>query len=170
MRRSVGAGWGSADLSCDDCGSGGWRENSGVASFGGGFTVNRNVLVGAEFNLWTKSYVDPEFGSADVNFYNLLGTVTVYPSAGGFFVKGGAGLAVFDMDIKASGVSMTLDMGKGLGVLVGGGYDVPVGRVAVSPAVSYWYGKTGDLKYGGETFASGVSHNVLAVTVSLKFP
>ena len=167
----VGAGWGSADLTCDDCGSGGSRQNSGVFVVNGGYTVNPKVLVGAELNLWTKSYTDPELsGTVGVNFYNILGTATFYPARNGFFLKGGAGVAFFDMDLKASGFSATVDMGKGLGLIVGGGFDIPAGRIAITPAVNYWYANTGDLTFEGETLLGGVKHNVITVTIGVKFP
>jgi len=96
----VGGGWGSANLACDECGGDSERQSSGVIYFNGGYTVNERLLAGAEFNLWTKTFEDPEFGTADVNFYNLLGTVTAYPAAGRFFIKGGAGVGFFGMDLK----------------------------------------------------------------------
>jgi hypothetical protein len=167
----VGGGWGTADVKCDDC-TGGDRENSGVGYFNGGFTVNERVLIGAEFNLWTKQFADPDLGgTADVNLYNLFGTVTFYPDASkGFFVKAGGGGAWMDMDIKATGTSLTLDLGSGPGFIVGGGYDIPVGRFAVTVAANYWYGKTSDLKVNGQPVLSGVSHNVVGVTVGFKIP
>jgi hypothetical protein len=50
----VGGGFGSAGVSCDDCGESN-REGSGVAYFKGGWTINRQTLVGAEFNYWSKN-------------------------------------------------------------------------------------------------------------------
>lgn len=169
----VGGGWGSTELTCDDCGDSGGRENSGVVYFDGGFTLNEHVLAGAEFNLWTKSFEDPDFGgTVAANFYNLLGTVTVYPSAGvgGFFMKGGAGVGFFDMDVEALGISATFDMGKGLALIAGAGYDIPVGPMAITPAVNYWYGSTGDLSFMGETLLKGLNHNTITATVGVKWP
>lgn len=168
----VGGGWGSADLTTDDSGDGG-RENGGAFYFNGGYTVNPHVLAGGEFNLWTRSYDAQGLGGkADVYFYNVLGTVTVYPSAGlgGFFMKGGAGVAFFDMDANALGVTVNLDLGKGFAAIAGGGYDIPVGRLMITPAVNYWYGHTGDMKVLGETLLTGVSHNVITTTVGVTWP
>lgn len=165
-----GGGLGSASVTCDDCGSDS-RETGGVVYVNAGVTMSPNVLLGAEFNLWSKKSKDPDFGGeAQVNFYNLLGTATIYPSGGGFFVKGGAGVAFFDTDIKSSGLSLTLDMGKGLGVIGGAGIDVPMGRIVITPAVNYWYASTGDLKFEGEAILTGMKHNVLAFTVGVKWP
>jgi len=165
-----GGGVGSAGGTCDDCESDD-RETGGVGYVNAGVTVSPNLLLGAEFNLWTKKYVDPDFGGeAQVNFYNLLGTATIYPSSGGFFLKGGAGVAFSDIDIKDSGLSITFDMGRGLALIGGAGIDLPVGRVVLTPAVNYWFGSTGDLKYEGEALLSGMKHNVLAFTVGVKWP
>jgi outer membrane protein with beta-barrel domain len=168
----TGAGWGSANLTCDDCGPS-ERENSGVFYFNGGYTVNPHVLAGGEFNLWSKNFDDPGLGgSVDVNFYNLLGTVTVFPSVGvgGFFVKGGAGVGFFDMNAKATGVTVNFDMGKGFAAIVGGGYDIPAGPIMITPAVNYWYGATGDVKVLGETLVTGLSHNAVTATVGVRWP
>jgi outer membrane protein with beta-barrel domain len=171
----VGGGWGSANLTSDEMDESDdtGRENSGVVYFNGGYAVNPHVLVGGELNLWTKSFDDQGLGgTADVNFYNVLGTVTVYPSAGvgGFFMKGGAGVGFFDMNAKAAGVTVNFDLGKGLAAIAGGGYDIPVGRLTITPAVNYWYGSTGDMKVLGETLLTGVSHNVITTTVGVTWP
>ena len=166
----VGGGWGSANLSCDECGGDSDRQSSGVIYFNGGYTVNERLLAGAEFNLWTKTFEDPEFGTADVNFYNLLATVTAYPTAGNFFIKGGAGVGFSGMDLKMEGVSTSLDMGKGLAVIVGGGYDIPLGRLAITPAFNYWHGSTGDMEFLGVPLLTNVSHNAITATVGVKWP
>lgn len=165
-----GGGVGSAGLTCDDCESDS-RETSGVVYVNAGVTMSPKMLLGAEFNLWSKKSNDVDFGGeAQVNFYNLLGTATFYPGSGGFFVKGGAGVAFFDTDIKSSGLSLTLDMGKGLAVIGGAGVDVPLGRLMLTPAVNYWYANTGDLTYEGDALLTGMKHNVLAFTVGVKWP
>lgn len=165
-----GGGIGSAGLTCEDCGSDD-RETSGVVYVNAGVTMSPKLLLGGEFNMWSKKSKDADFGGeAQVNFYNLLATATFYPSTSGFFVKGGAGVAFFDTDIKESGLSLTLDMGKGLGVIGGAGIDVPMGRIVITPAVNYWYASTGDLKYEGEALLTGLKHNVLAFTVGVKWP
>ena len=166
----VGGGYGSAGIRCDDCDDSG-REGSGAFYLKGGWTVNPNVLVGGEFNFWSKeTQLDPEFKAA-INMYNFSGTVTLYPKAdAGFFVKGGAGVAVIDADISGLGSSMTIDLGTGFGFIVGAGYDIPLGRrVAITPAVNYWYGAPGDLKAMGTTLISNFKQNVFDVTIGITF-
>lgn len=169
----VGAGLGSADATCDDCGSGD-RETSGSGYLKGGYALNEHLLLGVEFNLWTKTYDVPGFDNASstVNVYNVSGTMTFYPQASsGLFLKGGAGVSLLDLELKASGSTLTADVGKGPGLIVGAGYDIPVGRhVAITPAVNFWYGQIGDVKVLGESLATGWKHNVIDFTVGITFP
>lgn len=167
-----GGGWGSANATCDDCGKGD-RENSGAGYFKAGYALNPQVVVGFEANVWSKTYSVPGLDAdGTLNMYNAAGTVTYYPQAkNGFFVKGGAGGGFLNMEIKNSGSSLSADMGKGLGLIGGAGYDIPLGRrVALTPAVNYWYGRLGSVKVLGETFATGWRQNVVDVTIGLTFP
>lgn len=169
----VGGGFGSADATCDDCGSGN-RESSGSGYVKGGYALNEHLLLGVEFNLWSKTYDVPglDNASSTVNVYNVSGTLTFYPQvSSGLFVKGGAGASLLDLEVKASGSKLTADVGKGPGLIVGAGYDIPVGkRVAITPAVNYWYGQIGDVKVLGESLATGWKHNVIDFTVGITFP
>ncbi|MGE3707182.1 MAG: outer membrane beta-barrel protein [Vicinamibacterales bacterium] len=167
-----GGGWGSANAECDDCGNGD-REDSGAGYFKAGYALSPRVIVGFEANVWSKTYDLPGLeATSTVNMYNVSGTVTYYPQAtGGFFVKGGGGGGFLNLEIKESGSTLSADMGKGPGFIAGAGYDIPLGRrVALTPAVNYWYGRMGNLRVLGETFATGWRQNVIDVTIGLTFP
>lgn len=166
----IGGGYGSAGISCTDCADPG-REGSGVAYLKGGWTLNPRVLVGGEFNFWSKeTQLEPGITAA-FNMYNVSATVTFYPQPrGGFFVKGGAGVAFTDMDVSAAGSSMTADLGRGLGLIVGAGYDIPIHRrVSLTPTVNFWHGQPGDLKVMGETIFRGFKQNVVEFSIGLTF-
>jgi outer membrane protein with beta-barrel domain len=167
----MGGGYGSADATCDDCGSG-QRENSGAAYLKGGYTINPHLLIGGEFGAWAKNYRFAEFeGNSTLTMYHVSGIATYYPQrTGGLFVKGGAGLALLNSQVKISNSSISTDMGKGPSFIIGGGYDIPVGRIALTPAVNYWYGRLGTVKMLGETFATNWHQNVLDVTFGVTFP
>ena len=167
----IGGGYGSANVTCDDCGDSS-RESSGAVYLKGGWTANPRVLVGGEFNVWAKKFAVEPGTDATVNIYNFSGTVTVYPAAsGGFFVKGGGGVAFTGIDLSPSGTTISVDLGKGPGVIVGAGYDVKLGRrVALTPAVNFWYGSLGDLQVLGQTFASNWKQNVVDITIGVTFP
>jgi hypothetical protein len=161
----VGAGYGSAGQSCDDCDDSG-RESgvTGFAKLGG--RLSDRVLLGAEMNVWTK-----EEDGVSLNLYNAAATVTFYPKASsGFFLKGGAGISFVDADFKDGSVRTTVDLGTGLGLIAGAGYDVRVAKnFSVTPAFNYYWGSPGDLKVGSQTVVTGFKHNVLDFNVGVTF-
>lgn len=165
-----GGGFGAAQA----CYKGGCgeRKDSGVGFVEAGYTLNEHLLVGGEFDVWLKKYPYPTAGDySRVGMYNVAGTVTYYPwSAGGVFVKGGAGMALIDSQTRALGVTVDADLGKGPGLLVGAGYDISIGPVALTPGVSYWRGWLGDLKVQGETFSANHRQSVIAATVGIRLP
>lgn len=164
----LGGGYGSADVSCDDCN--GDREGSGVGYLRGGWTLNERTLIGAEFNLWTKSE-EEENVKTTLNLYWVTGTITFYPSAtNGFFVKGGAGISATDADVEVDGSKISADLGSGIGFVLGAGYDFRVSRrISVTPAFGFSYGRPGDLKLAGETLFTDFSQNVAEITIGIMF-
>jgi hypothetical protein len=161
---NLGSGVGSAQISCDDCPSD--RETAVVGHVALGGTLNERLLIGADINLWSK-----EQDGVTVNLYNALATLTFYPQASsGFFLKAGAGLSFADNDLREDSTTLTLDFGNGLGLVAGAGYDVRVWRKAsITPAVSFWYGRHGDVKFAGETLFGNWKHNVVDFTVGVTF-
>lgn len=159
-----GAGYGWADVSCDECGDGGDREGSitGFVKLGG--TLNERVLLGVETNVWTKEQDDVR-----VTLGSLAGTVTLYPQASsGFFLKAGVGLSYLDTGVRAGSVSLSASK-TGWGFMAGLGYDLRLDRnVSITPCVNYYYGKPGDLTFEGETVA-GWKQNVIDVGIGVTF-
>jgi len=167
----LGAGYGSADATCDDCDSGD-REGSGVAYIRSGYALNERLLVGAEATVWSKSFEIPDLGGdSRLNMYNVMAILTFYPQpSGGLFVKGGVGVAVLDLELDLDDATLDADLGTGLGLSIGAGYDIPVGRIAITPGVNFWYGQPGDLRLLGETIATNWKQNVVDFTVGITFP
>lgn len=167
-----GAGVGSADATCDDCDDeDNDRETGAAGSLRAGWTLNSRVLLGVEGSAWTKSE-DEDGADVTINIYNVSGTVTLYPSeTAGFFVKGGAGLAFVNSKYKEGNTTIDSDLGNGLGLLAGIGYDFRLGRrVRLTPALDAYYGNIGEVKIEGETLATGWKQNVVALTIGLTFP
>jgi hypothetical protein len=165
---SAGGGYGSADAACDDCS--GDRQNGGAGYFRLGYTVAPKLVLGFETNVWTKQEAVETGVSATMSFYNVSGTLAFYPKETGFFVRGGAGAALANIDIEIEDANVNAELGSGFGVLGGVGYDIRVSRrLSITPGVNVWYGKLGDLKALGETFATGWSHNVVDFTIGLTF-
>lgn len=166
-----GAGVGSADVTCDDCDGDSDRETGGAGYLKAGWTLNPRVLLGIEGSAWTKTE-DEDGVDVTISMYNVSGTVTVYPSeTAGFFLKGGAGLAFVNSKFEEGNTTIDSDMGNGLGLLGGIGYDFRLGRrVMLTPALDAYYGNIGDVKIGDELLASGWKQNVVALTIGLTFP
>ncbi len=165
----VGAGAGRAEVTCDDCSDDG-AETGGSGYVKAGWTLNPHLLVGGELNVWTRR---ESRGDTDawLTMYNASATLTFYPSAvAGFFVKGGAGVAYLDTDVERRGSTVTIDLGSGPGFLVGAGYDIRLGRVALTPAVNYWRGHIGDVEGRGVAVASGWKQAIVDVTIGVTFP
>ncbi len=167
-----GLGAGSADVTCDDCDDDeNDRETGAAGALRAGWTLNSRVLLGIEGSAWTKKE-DADGTDITINMYNVSGTVTLYPSeTAGFFLKGGAGLAFVNSKYEEGNTTVDSDMGSGLGLLAGIGYDFRLGRrVRLTPALDAYYGNIGDVKIGGETLATGWKQNDVALTIGLTFP
>lgn len=155
-----GLGYGSADVSCDNCASG--DRLGGVTGFlklGG--APSRNVLIGGTVNAWSRSS-----GGATETMGNVTASVSVYPvPASGLFLTGGLGFSNYDLDTSPS-VS-----GTGWGLTAGVGYDIRVGRnVSLTPVVNFVYSGVGELQQsGGGTFATGWRQNVVDFGLGVTF-
>ena len=167
-----GLGVGSADVTCDDCDNDENDRETGASGYlKAGWTLSPRVLLGIEGSAWTKKEEDSGT-DITINMYNVSGTLTLYPSeTAGFFVTGGAGLAFVNSKYEEGNTTVDSDMGNGLGLLAGIGYDFRLGRrVRLTPALDAYYGNIGDVTSGGETLATGWKQNVVALTVGLTFP
>ena len=153
-----GLGYGSANQSCDGCGSTDAESSvSGFLRLGG--TLSEQLLLGVESDGWVKN-----IDGVNNTLGNLSGAVYFYPSrTAGLFLKGGAGMAGY----SATDAGEKVD-GYGLGLIGGVGYDIPIGRhSALTPVVSFNYGDLGDLKFHGTAVASGVKQTVVQVALSI---
>jgi hypothetical protein len=165
----IGGGAGSAQFSCEGC-SAEDRQTGGSGYLKAGWTLNPHLLVGGELNVWARR--DEAFDVERWSYrYNLSATATVYPSAAsGFFVKGGGGLSYFDMDADFGDDTVDIELGDGPGVVVGAGYDIRLGRVALTPAVNYWVGWLDNLETRGVPYETGRRQQVLDITIGITFP
>ncbi len=157
-----GLGYGSANISCDNCDSG--SRTGGVTAFlklGG--TPSRNVLIGGAVNGWSHSR-----GGATETMGNITGSLYYYPVAtSGLFLSGGLGFSNYHVDTSPS------TNGTGWGFTGGVGYDVRVGRnVSLTPVVNFVYGALADFDVatsGGLTTATGWRQNVIDLGLGVTF-
>ena len=112
---SFGVGYGS--LGCDDCND--ERRSGANAYLRMGGTLSQRLLIGGELNGWSKSE-----GNATLTISNFGPVLLFYPNAnGGFFLKGGIGIASTSLDLGTIEIEET-----GAGLTLGLGYDARVGR------------------------------------------
>ena len=91
-----------------------------------------------------------------------------YPNAaGGFFLKGGLGVAVFSNSGSSSGGDIK---GNGGGITLGLGYDIRVARMfSITPVASLVVGSVGDLKQGNTTIQTGWKQRLLEFGLDATF-
>ena len=118
-----------------------------------GYAFTPELAVGLEGNFWTKE-VDNETWSFDVGAASL----TYYPGAKGFFVRGGVGVGTMEFQTESNGVTFTAS-DDGFGFLVGAGYEWRLTRkFALGPEVDYSYGKVNDdVSFNMVNFTAGLN-------------
>jgi len=154
-----GLGYGSANVSCDQCSNlprvGGY---TGFLKLGG--SPSRNVLIGASLNGWTRERL-----GVNETMGNVTASLYYYPvTTSGFFVTGGLGFSGYNIN------SSPEVNGSGWGFTAGGGYDVRIGRnISLTPVVNYIYGALGDFDVPGLGTRTGWKQNVIDVGLGLTF-
>jgi hypothetical protein len=115
----ISFGFGAGSLGCNDCENNEDRVNGVNFFLRAGGTLSQRLLIGGEVNSWVKSEND-----ATLTLTNVGPVLQFYPSAqGGFFLKGGLGLASIELELGA----LSFD-NEGVGLTLGLGYDARVGR------------------------------------------
>jgi hypothetical protein len=144
----------------------GWTGGGGLAL---GWAVNPRLLAGFELRVTPLDIVGPIEG--EVGMYLVGARLAFYPSPSrGFFVKSTIGGSFLDLSYEDSGTTLTAEIGKGLGLGAGVGYDWYLGRgFSLTPSVTYWYGRTGDFRLAGQTFFPDWSHDILDLTIGVSF-
>lgn len=114
----INFGFGAASLGCDDCDDED-RLNGINFQVRAGGTLSQRLLIGGEINGFSKSEND-----ATLTVTHFGPILQFYPSAqGGFFLKGGLGLANIEVDLGTFSVEQ-----NGFGLTLGLGYDARVGK------------------------------------------
>jgi hypothetical protein len=168
---SLGLGAGSIAVSAETAASRPFqegRDGGGVGELNLGWAVNPQLLAGLELKVMAAKLAG---GNGELVISNVSGTLTYYPRpSSNFFVKGGAGGSFLDVTFEALDADISIDAGKGFGFTVGAGYDVSLGRgFSLTPAVAFWHGQPGDFRLAGQTLLKDWRHNVIDVTLSIKF-
>lgn len=146
----ISFGFGAGSLGCDECEDDD-RLNGINFQLRAGGTLSQRLLIGGEVNGFTKSEND-----ATLTVTNIGPILQFYPSAqGGFFLKGGLGLATAEFEVGALSVE-----DEGFGLTIGLGYDARVGRkFALTPYLDIL-----------SSSFDGVSFNQLAIGLGFTWP
>jgi len=156
----AGLGYGSWDRTCDGCGALP-REGSlsGYLNLGG--SLSPRFRLGLEASLWAKTIgpFDDLSGQASLAAY-------FHPwKRPGFFVKAGGGISYF----RASGPP-GVEHAVGPGLLAGLGYEIRVaGKLALVPAATFLWGALGKNTREGVTVNTGVTQNLVQITLGLQW-
>ena len=161
----IGAGATEADTAPFDL----WvdREWARVTEVSVGWAFNKHVLAGLEVKTLSGDIV--ETPRVSLSLANVSGTLWIYPTESNFFIKGGAGPAYLDADVRVQGIGVSTTV-SGFGVTAGAGYDIHLGGiVSLTPAVGITFARPGELAILNNPFISEWKQNTLDFTVSIKF-
>ena len=150
----LGFGLGAGTGGLDYTGISSDREGGLAGGLRLGYVFTPEVAAGIEGTFWTKE-VDGETWTFDVG----AATLTCYPGAKGFFVRGGIGVGTLEFETEQGGVTYSAS-DDGFGFLLGAGYEWRLTRkFALGPAVDYSYAKVSD----------DISLNFINFTVGLNW-
>src|SRR6185503_14193601 len=126
----LGFGLGAGTGGLDYTGISSDREGGFAGGLRLGYGFTPELAAGIEGTFWTKE-VDGQTWTFDVG----AATLTCYPGAKGFFVRGGIGVGTLEFETEQAGVTYSAS-DDGFGFLLGAGYEWRLTRkFALGPAV-----------------------------------
>ncbi len=157
---TLGLGYGSAKVACDQCGDSS-RTGDLTGFFGVGGALSQAILLGVEVTGWSKVTDSNDNRAAST----VNAVISWYPSAReGLFLKGGVGFGYLRGDQDTDEGIIFFDK-AGVGYQVGLGYDLRIQRTLSVTAVATFYG--GDV--GDIGSIRNVSFNVLQFMAAVTF-
>ena len=173
-----GLGWASISASCDDVTSGtgfcdavGERQGAFAAYLMAGGTLSPHLRLGGEaYNFIGVRELAGGTASGDSTLTignNLALALYYYPMVErGLFFKGGVGTAFY---VEAKSENLDWEV-WGLGLLLGAGYDLRIGRtISLTPLFTFGWGGGGDLKSQGVPVGQNWSHAYFSLALGLTF-
>ncbi|MFH1844002.1 MAG: hypothetical protein ABIF77_12420 [bacterium] len=112
------------------------QERGASLSLMGDYSLLPELSAGGEFAFWSQR-ADEGLGRARLNFSLLTLPLTWYLGGGGFFVRGGPGVGVAQVDFYERGIHES-GHDYGFGFLFAAGYEWRLNdRLAICPRTSY---------------------------------
>lgn len=155
---TIGLGFGSAKVSCDQCGGG--RESGISGLFGIGLAIDQPLIIGAEVDLFYRQQ-----DQDDIWIAALTGFGQWYPVGNGpFFVKAGLGMGWTQVTVLTP-TGVVSRSTSGLGYMAAVGYDFRIGYyLSITPIVGIYGGSLGDIEQ-----ITGLSTNVIQAGLTVGF-
>ncbi len=119
----LGGGSAQVDWEVDDVTLSSDRESGGAGNFRIGYATRPDLAIALEATGWTRTY-DVEGTAFEVTTsFSVVGpSLTWYPEAGGFFVRGTIGSGRVRVEFSGDGISIVGE-DHGLGAAIAGGYE-----------------------------------------------
>ncbi|UCH85210.1 MAG: autotransporter domain-containing protein, partial [Candidatus Latescibacterota bacterium] len=129
------------------------RQNGVAGDLLLGWAVRNNVVVGAEFDVWSQFFQDTRW------VFNLSSVAVSYYPVGGLFFTGGLGVGTSRVEFTGSEGNNIQQDQAGLGASLAGGYEFRIlEQIALAPKVKWAY-----LDIGGD-----VTQSVDYLTITLQ--
>lgn len=156
---AVGLGGGVDQISCGVCQGDPKTGITGFVRFGG--TISDRLLLGAEFDGWTRS---DESIRQYMGALNAIAVLYAGPEAR-FHVKGGVGAMGFRASEEGDALTALT-----FGVTAGAGYDFPIREnLSLTPFASLTLAPFANLKFNGELAQDGATLGLLQAGLGLTW-
>ena len=154
---AIGAGYGSIAFTCNVCND--TRESSTALMLRFGGAVRPDLVLSAEVTGWSNGL---SLGTESATWINLV--AQYYPErTGGFFLKGGVGVATLSSNTIANGAGYLKFETQSLGGVIGIGFDARLSKsFSLTPFIDVLYAAPaqGDPKVNGGNSGSKLGANM----------
>ena len=155
---AIGAGYGSMAFTCNVCSD--TRESSTALMLRVGGAVRPDLVLSAEVTGWTNGL---SLGTESVTWIDLVAQYYPVPT-GGFFLKGGLGVAAISSNTVPNGAGFLKFDTKSVGGVIGIGFDVRLSKgFSLTPFLDLLYAAPahGDPKVNGGQSGTTLGANML---------
>ena len=155
---AIGAGYGSMAFTCNVCSD--TRESSTALMLRVGGAVRPDLVLSAEVTGWTNGL---SLGTESVTWIDLVAQYYPVPT-GGFFLKGGLGVAAISSNTVPNGAGFLKFDTKSVGGVIGIGFDVRLSKgFSLTPFLDLLYAAPahGDPQVNGGQSGTTLGANML---------
>ena len=166
VHAAIGAGYGSIAFTCDVCGD--TRESSVALMLRLGGAVRPDLVLSGEVTGWSNGF---SFGTESVTWINLV--AQYYPErTGGFFLKGGVGVAAISSNTIPNGAGYLQFDTKSVGGVIGIGFDARLSKsFSLTPYIDLLYATPahGDANVNGGRSGTTLGANMVQLGLAASY-